>query len=119
MDVIHRNIKFLRNEHKMTQETFANRLGIKRHQLGSYEEGRARPPYETLVMLARLADVTVDSLITKDLSKGTNLEAAKPDVSGAKMRVLSITVDKDDREFIEMVPHKASAGYLAGYADPA
>jgi len=32
--------------------------------------------------------------------------------------VLSITVDGDDRENIQLVPVKASAGYLNGYADP-
>src|SRR5690606_251955 len=34
------------------------------------------------------------------------------------VRVLSITVDEEDRENIELVPVKASAGYLNGYADP-
>ena len=34
------------------------------------------------------------------------------------VKVLSITVDKQDRENIELVPQKAAAGYLNGYADP-
>jgi phage repressor protein C with HTH and peptisase S24 domain len=32
--------------------------------------------------------------------------------------VLPITVDQDGENFIEIVPHKAKAGYLTGYADP-
>src|SRR3546814_6005241 len=38
--------------------------------------------------------------------------------NAASVRVLSITVDGDDKENIELVPVKASAGYLNGYADP-
>src|SRR6202008_1620944 len=34
------------------------------------------------------------------------------------LRLLRISVDKDDQENIEMVPVTASAGYLNGYADP-
>ena len=33
--------------------------------------------------------------------------------------MLAITVDKKDNENIEMIPVKAAAGYLNGYADPA
>jgi phage repressor protein C with HTH and peptisase S24 domain len=32
--------------------------------------------------------------------------------------VLAVTVDRQNRENIELVPMKAAAGYLAGYADP-
>ncbi|WP_238387673.1 S24 family peptidase, partial [Pararcticibacter amylolyticus] len=38
--------------------------------------------------------------------------------SASNLRVLSISVDSHDRENIELVPVKASAGYLNGYADP-
>ena len=41
------------------------------------------------------------------------MEAAKE-----KVRVLSITVDSNDRENIELVPQKAAAGYMNGFSDP-
>jgi phage repressor protein C with HTH and peptisase S24 domain len=41
-----------------------------------------------------------------------------PKGDSSSVRVLSITVNEDDRENIELVPVKASAGYLNGYADP-
>jgi len=34
------------------------------------------------------------------------------------LRVLALTVDKEQNENIELVPQKAAAGYLNGYADP-
>ena len=44
----------------------------------------------------------------------------KPVAKGnaSNLRVLSVTVDANDRENIELVPVKASAGYLNGYGDP-
>ena len=44
----------------------------------------------------------------------------KPAARGnaSNLRVLSVTVDGNDRENIELVPVKASAGYLNGYGDP-
>jgi hypothetical protein len=41
-----------------------------------------------------------------------------PKSNASNLRVLSVTVDADDRENIELVPVKASAGYLNGYGDP-
>jgi hypothetical protein len=32
--------------------------------------------------------------------------------------LLPITVDQQGENIIEIVPHKAQAGYLSGYADP-
>jgi phage repressor protein C with HTH and peptisase S24 domain len=39
-------------------------------------------------------------------------------LEGKNLRVLAITVDKEDNENIELVPVKAAAGYLSGFADP-
>ena len=87
--------------------------------LGAYEEGRAEPGLETLTILARLFDTTVDSLISESLSDpDKRKEAISKDIEGKKLRVLAITVDKDDKENIQLVPEKAAAGYLNGYADP-
>ncbi len=115
---INENIRFLRKQKGLTQEQFAEKIGIKRSVVGAYEEGRASPPLETLLKMADLFQITADDFISKDISKG---EVTTP-VSGAgstpQFKVLSITVDKEDNENIELVPQKASAGYLNGYADP-
>jgi hypothetical protein len=34
------------------------------------------------------------------------------------INILTIATDKDDKENITLVGHKASAGYLNGFADP-
>jgi phage repressor protein C with HTH and peptisase S24 domain len=40
------------------------------------------------------------------------------EIKAGNLRVLSITVDQNDNENIELVPVKASAGYVNGYSDP-
>lgn len=114
------NLKFLRKKNGLTQAQLAEKLNIKRSLIGAYEEGRAEPRLSTLVNISRVFDISLDQLVTAELSK-TGLELSRDNSSGAengKLRVLAITVDKDNRENIELVPHKASAGYLNGYADP-
>jgi len=111
MSLINNNIKFLRKESGWTQQDLANELGVKRPQIGSYEEGRADPRIQTLIKLSDLFNVSVDDLLGKDLSNPMVL-TKKP------AKVLAITVDNQEKENIELVPQKASAGYTNGYADP-
>ncbi len=134
--IINANIKFIRKQKSMTQQSFADLIGIKRSSLGAYEEGRAKPNYETIQTIARQFNISIDKLLTQDLAKiadesvfGTSAHSAPPstasnntagstDIEGKKLRVLSITVDENDNENIELVAEKARAGYLDGYADP-
>jgi len=123
MDFISTNMKFLRKQKNWTQNDLAEELAIKRSLVGAYEEGRARPTYETLYTLSKLFHYSIDHLITKDLRQTEKValfseEQLQSDVTGKNLRVLAITVDKKDNENIELVPVKAAAGYLSGYADP-
>lgn len=113
---LNENIKFLRKKFGYTQETFAEAVGIKRSLVGAYEEGRADPRLNNLLRMSEIFNVSVDTLISKDVSVLTDDELHVPSGDGAK--ILSITVDSDDNENIELIPQKASAGYMNGYADP-
>lgn len=118
--MLNSNIKFLRKKSGLTQSQLAEKLGIKRSLIGAYEEGRAEPKLSTLVSIARLFQISVDSLATLDYSQALPEEIGQDtDTSqNHKLRVLAITVDQEHNENIELVPLKASAGYLNGYADP-
>lgn len=109
------NIKYLRKQHNLTQGQFAERISIKRSLVGAYEEARAEPRLVTLGRIAEEFGLSVDALISDDISSHTGSKGA---TGAQKVKVLSITVDKDDNENIELVPQKAAAGYLNGYADP-
>lgn len=115
MAIISQNIKYLRKKKGLTQQQFADEVGIKRSLVGAYEEERAEPKYELLKQLAIYFDVSIDDFINEQIN---DKWLPKPKVDPAGLRILSITVDRDDNENIELVPLKASAGYLNGYADP-
>ncbi len=115
MNYLKQNIKHLRRTNELTQGGLAEKLGIKRALIGSYEEGRATPKIIVLQKIATLFGNTIDELINHDLRK--NFKISK-DISGRGLRILPIVVGEDNREKISIVPVKAAAGYLNGFADP-
>ena len=117
MSIVSDNIKFLRKNNHMTQEQLAEKIGIKRSLLGAYEEGRADPRLNNLLKISEVFKVSVDTLISEDVSE---FESAFGNVFNRKpkTKVLSITVDEEGEEYIDLIPQKASAGYLNGYSDP-
>lgn len=108
MSVAGQNLKYLRKLRGWTQEEFAAKLGIKRSLLGAYEEERAEPRIEVLETVGDMFKLTLDELLRKELSdtKGSYL---------SKRRAQKLAMPSND---IQLVPVKAAAGYLAGYADP-
>ncbi len=119
MTLISENIKFLRRQQSLTQEQMSERLGIKRSLLGAYEEGRAEPNLNCLLLISKIFELPVEALIQEKISEGNNLQQIKKkDIEGNKLRVLAVTVDKDDNENIHLVPQKAAAGYMNGFSDP-
>ena len=115
MSNIPSNIKFLRKKKGLTQQQFAEELSIKRSLVGAYEEERAEPKYELLKKIANYFEVSIDDFINETINEKWS---PKPKGNPANLRVLSVSVDKNDNENIELVPMKASAGYMNGYADP-
>jgi transcriptional regulator with XRE-family HTH domain len=108
MSTAGKNLKYLRKLRGWTQEEFAAKLRIKRSLLGAYEEERAEPRIEVLEIVGDLFKLTLDDLLRKELSdtRGSYL---------AKRRAQKLVAASND---IQLVPVKAAAGYLAGYADP-
>lgn len=111
---LNENIRFVRKQLNLTQDQFAQRLEIKRSLVGAYEEGRAEPRLELLQKMAAMAKLSVDLLIGRDISQLKEYEKK----SLNSKEVLVVTVDENNRNNIELVPQKAAAGYLNGYADP-
>lgn len=111
------NVKFIRKQLRLTQDQFGQLLGIKRSLVGAYEEGRAEPRLELLQQMATHSGFSVDTIIGTDLDESTPLSALPQNHQRGK-EVLVVSVDSEEKENIELVPQKAAAGYLNGYADP-
>src|ERR1700743_3405469 len=109
MSIAGQNLKYLRKLRGWTQEEFAARLGIKRSLLGAYEEERAEPRLEVLETVGDMFKLTLDELLRRELSdsKGSSYIS--------KRRAQKLIAASNE---IQLVPVKAAAGYLAGYADP-
>jgi len=109
MSTAGKNLKYLRKLRGWTQEEFAAKLKIKRSLLGAYEEERAEPRIDVLETAGDIFKLTLDELLRKNLNetRGGNYLA--------KRRAQKLAAASND---IQLVPVKAAAGYLAGYADP-
>ncbi|PWJ42593.1 XRE family transcriptional regulator [Sediminitomix flava] len=116
------NIRYLRKLHQLTQAELAKEIGLSRKNISAYED-RSQPKLNVLLKIAQHFNVSVDHLLTRNLGEeaikaSSVVEENEKFTSGTNLRVLSITVDHDNNENIELVPQKASAGYASGFADP-
>ena len=116
------NLKFLRTRRKISQNDLAFRLEITRTTLAGYEK-KVQPPFKVLVKMAEFFKISLDALIRYDLKSLSEFQLSQiekgfdVDVTGQKLRLLTLTVDRDGEENIEMVPVKAQAGYTSSYGD--
>lgn len=115
MKKICKNIAHLRHLKGFSQENMAEQLGITRSRLSSWEEHRAAPPIDMLIQLSDYFNISVDSLVKIDLTKVQDLRDLLK--IGGNRILFPVMVDQDQNDLIELVPLKASAGYLDGYAD--
>lgn len=121
---LNENIRSLRKSLGLTQEEFAGQLDIKRSLIGAYEEGRAEPRLELLCKMAEFGNISVEELLHSPESK-VNFKKTKKQTlvrsisSLTKSTARQVDISASEgRNNIELVPVKAAAGYLNGYADP-
>jgi len=106
----------LRGKRGLSQHAFANDiLIISRDRYSKYESGRSEAPYEVLIKISKYFNISIDLLLTVDIRKYPLEDILKlPD----NRIVLPVVVDQLGNNSIEIVPQKASMGYLSGYSDP-
>lgn len=107
------NLRYLRKKDKLSQGELADEFSVARTTMGDYERGKTEPNLEMLIKISKKFNVSIHELILNDLSYN-ELEVARNN----GLRVLAISVDKDNNENIELVDTKAEAGYLDSFNDP-
>lgn len=115
MNFLSKNIKHLRQLKNLSQEAFADYLKVTRSRIGSYEENRSSPSVDFLIELSTFFNIPIDILIKNDLTKTKDISFIEV---GNKKILFPIMVNEENENLIEVVPAKASAGYLLGYDDP-
>jgi len=115
MSIFSDNIRFLRAKKKITQQDLADTLIITRSRYVSYEDGRSEPPIEVLVKISKFFNISIDLMVSVDIRKYPLEQMLNlPD----NRILLPIVIDEAGNSSIEIVPQKASMGYLSGYSDP-
>ena len=109
------NLRFLRAGKQLSQQKVADLLMITRVRYAKYEDGTSEPPIEILMRISKYFSISIDLLVAVDLRKYPLEEMLNlPD----NRILVPITVDSSGNNQIEIIPQKASMGYLNGYADP-
>ncbi|WP_422090517.1 XRE family transcriptional regulator [Tenacibaculum ovolyticum] len=115
MESLSKNIKHLRTLKKLTQEALAEELSVTRSRISSYEENRSSPTIEFLIDFSKYFKLPIDIIVKNDLTKAKDVSFIEV---GNKRVLFPIAIDENNENLIEVVPAKASAGYLLGYDDP-
>jgi transcriptional regulator with XRE-family HTH domain len=63
MKEISNKIKELRAEKEITQQELADQIGVKRHNISDWEQGRTEPDISTIILLSKYFGVTTDYLL--------------------------------------------------------
>lgn len=66
MSILPENLKKLRKQYGYTQKKVAEYLGITESAYGYYEQGRNEPSNDSLHVLARLFDTSIDELLGRE-----------------------------------------------------
>lgn len=115
MSLFSDNIKILRNKKSVTQQVVADGCKVPRDRYVKYEGGINLPPPDFLLAVSRYFHISIDILLSVDLRKIPVEDLLQ---LGDNRILLPIVVDQKGTNFIEIIPHKARAGYLTGYSDP-
>jgi len=118
------NLKILRKNKKISQEELSKKLDLTRSTYSGYENSAAEPSLDTLIKIADFYGLSLDNLLRKNLSELSEREVERIlkmeslDLNGEGLRILTIKVDEEENEMVELVEEKAKAGYATGFSDP-
>lgn len=75
--VFHERLKNMRQATGLSQKQFAEAIGFRKDLYNKYEQGVARPSYETLVRIADELDVSLDYLLGRNTNQDQSLDLLK------------------------------------------
>lgn len=75
-NMISKNLKYLRDKNKLTQEQFSEKLGVSRQTVAKWENGESLPDIEKCVEIALLFTVSLDAFATCSLDENDEPETS-------------------------------------------
>jgi transcriptional regulator with XRE-family HTH domain len=119
VNMLARNLKYLRKKRGKTQEQISAEVEISRNTWASYESGQSEPNVGIFKKLADYFQVNIEDLLLSELDsplfdrRNTKL----PNLKNDHLRVLPISTDPIGKNNIQFVPVSAQAGYSVGYSE--
>lgn len=96
------NIKYLRQQNKLTQEQLADRLGVSYQAVSKWETNANTPDISLLPQIAALFDVSIDMLFSEDIS--ADISACHGDFREIKDDDVIRVVQMRGREILKVTP---------------
>lgn len=110
MSHIAENIVKLRKVKHLSQTKFAEIFSLTRASVGAYEEGRAEPKLDKLIEIAHYFGLTLDQLVTKQLTENDILHSSY-EFTNSNTHIPFISL-VDKKKFITTLPESLSGeGY--------
>ena len=107
-----KNLKYLREQKKISQHQLADIIGVSRSTYANYEKGKSEPTATSLLKIARYFKTTIDNLLTRNLGNSQlSFNKGKNSILTEDIRILTITTNASNKENVLFVPIKAIAGY--------
>jgi transcriptional regulator with XRE-family HTH domain len=106
-----KNIKKIRSVKNLSQQSFADLFGLKRGTLGAYEEGRSEPKIETIIKVTNYFSITVDELLTKDLTVNQLLQF------NDEFTIAPQEIEKESFVSVPCITSSNEKAYLENHAD--
>ena len=118
--MLKRNLRYLRKQQKATQQRIADSIGIARSALADYENGNSEPKASVLIKLSKHFDINVHDLLNTDLDTPLFHKSSSrlKSLQNHDVRVVTITVQENQKQNIEFVPVNAIAGYAQNLSNP-
>lgn len=69
MNILTKNIKYIRTKKGVSQEHFADDLRVTRGRICAYECNKAKPPLEFIIKLSEYSKLSIDTLVKENLNK--------------------------------------------------
>ena len=115
--MLDRNLKYLRNKKGKSQDDIAREFILSRQTWADYENGKSEPTASLLKKIGDFFEKSVDDLLSIDLNAPLFEKKNIAKLKDEDIRVLTITIDENQKENIEFVPYQAIAGYSLNYSD--
>ena len=94
------NLKHIRDKHNLTQEQFAERIGVSRQTVAKWENGESLPDIERCVEISMLFAVPLDVLATCNLD-----ETAEPETNSVENKYVFGIVKVGERGQVVIPKH--------------